>query len=483
MNERFDPRAAGWRASIRRTLFVTLFLPAAAVLIAGTVSDYLLALPTYADALDQELLDAALVVAAHVEKDSAGRLSLALPVDALGLLRAGSRDSLFFRVSRADGTLIAGDADLPSAPGPSGIGVDTAYRGTGVRLIGRNDHVGDERITVAIAETTHQRDALRERMLLTSVTTDVVVLGLILALISISVRMSLGPLSKIEQQLAARSPEDLTPISIGSVPAEVRGLVAALNRLFSLVYENAASQRRFLENAAHQLRTPLAGIQAQLELMAASDGDAARRERVGRILDGARRLSHTTRELLTLARADATANPGAKLERVNLASVLETAVTDSLASAERSSVDLGAQLEEAWVLSLDWLLGEAAKALVANAIAHTPAGGSATVRCGVRDGAPYLEVSDTGVGIPAAERGKVVDRFYRASNARGSGSGLGLAIVKEVATLHRASLSIGAGPNGLGSTVRLTFPSVGGAGSPAFAGGSDVPGRSGIAAR
>ena len=241
---------------------------------------------------------------------------------------------------------------------------------------------------MAIAETTHQRDALRERILLTAVTTDVAVLGLILALIWFSVHMSLGPLWEIEHQLSERSSDDLTPISIGRVPAEVRSLVAALNRLFSRVYENAASQRRFLENAAHQLRTPLAGIQAQLELMSTNESDPAREERLRRILDGARRLSHTTQELLTLARADESVNPGLRLEQVDLASIAETAVADNLGAAEASGVDLGAQIEEASVHGIDWLLGEAAKALVTNAITHTLAGGSVTVRCGIRAGAP-----------------------------------------------------------------------------------------------
>src|SRR5262249_13552469 len=243
MSGRFDDI---FRPSIRRRLFVTLFLPAAAVLMAGTASDHLLPLPPHTNAFDQELLDAALVLAAHVEKDPKGRLSLSLPVDALAMLRAGSQDSLYFRVSMTDGTLIAGDADLPS-PAESGSGVDAEYRGAEIRLIGHDDHVGRERITVAIAETTHQRDALRARILLTAVAADVVVLGLILALIWFSVHLSLHPLAKIEHQVAGRSPEDLTPISIGSVPAEIRSMISALNRVFSLVYENAASQRRFLE--------------------------------------------------------------------------------------------------------------------------------------------------------------------------------------------------------------------------------------------
>ena len=454
MNERAE------RPSIRRRLFVTLFLPAAAVLTAGAVSDYFLVLPPYIDAFDQALLDSALVVAAHVQRDMTSHLSLALPPDALAVLRAGSQDSLFFRVSAADGTFIAGDADLPDPPRSfrSPGGRNAQFRGQSIRLIGHSAYVGNERITVAIAETTHQRDALRERILLTAVTTDVAVLGLILALIWFSVHMSLGPLWEIEHQLSERSSDDLTPISIGRVPAEVRSLVAALNRLFSRVYENAASQRRFLENAAHQLRTPLAGIQAQLELMSTNESDPAREERLRRILDGARRLSHTTQELLTLARADESVNPGLRLEQVDLASITETAVADNLGAAEASGVDLGAQIEEASVHGIDWLLGEAAKALVTNAITHTLAGGSVTVRCGMHAGTPYLEVSDTGVGIPPDERAKVVERFVRASNARGNGSGLGLAIVNDVTTLHRGGLSIDAGPNGIGTTVRITFP-------------------------
>jgi len=112
----------------------------------------------------------------------------------------------------------------------------------------------------------------------------------------------------------------------------------------------------------------------------------------------------------------------------------------------------------ATVQGIDWLLAEAATSLVANAIAHTPAGGSVTVGCGIRDGSPWLEVSDTGVGIPPAERSRVVERFFRASNARGTGSGLGLAIVRDVTTLHHGDLSIDAGPGGTGTTVRMTFP-------------------------
>ena len=446
--------------SIRRRLVLTLFLPAAVVLVAGTAIDYFSALRPYTRAFDQALEDSALVVAAHVKADPNGKLNLQLPGDALEVLRTDSQDSLFFRVSGQDGKAIAGDAGLPEVPRSADNPArnDSTYGGVPVRLISYESYVDHQRIVVTIGETTHKRDALRAHILVPALTTDLVVLGLILALIWFSVRMSLTPLLKVQDQLASRSPGDLTQLAVGDVPAEISSLVAALNRLFLLVEQTAASHRRFMDSAAHQLRTPLAGIQAQLEFMLANEKDPARRERLDRILVGARRLSHTTHQLLTLSRADARINPSLQLGDVELGSIVETAVVDNLAAAEAAQVDLGAVISEASLLGVDWLLAEAAMSLVANAIAHTPAGGSVTVACGIHDGTPYLEVTDTGVGIPPAERSRVIERFFRGSNARGSGSGLGLAIVRDVTALHRGDLSIDTGPGGIGTTVRMTFP-------------------------
>jgi two-component system sensor histidine kinase TctE len=448
--------------SIRRRLFVTLFLPAAVVLLAGTVTDYFFALSPFTKVYDRVLLESALVIAAHVQPDPNGQLRLTLPPDALTVLRSDSQDSIFFRVGAADGTFIAGDVDLPisdslaSNPYP----FDGAYRGAPVRLLSYRTYTGGKAITVTMGETTHKRDALRDRVLLTALLTDAIVLGLILALISISVRMSLGPLREVEGQVARRSASDLTALEVGRVPAEIRSMVKALNRLFRVVRETAASQRQFLDNAAHQLRTPLAGIQAQLELMAADEKDASRRERLRRILEGARRMSRTTQELLMLARADEAANPNWQLEDVDLPSIVESAIASDLSAAESAGIDLGAQIQAASVQGVGWLLAEAVRCLVDNAIAHTPRGGSVTVACGVDAGSPYLEVADTGVGIPEAERERVVERFFRATNARGVGSGLGLAIVNDVAVLHGGQLAIGAGPGGVGTCARITFPRV-----------------------
>ena len=448
------------RASIRRRLLVTLFLPAAVVLTAGTVTDYLTALPPLTDAFDQALLESALAIAAHVQSDSNGQLALHLPPDAVAVLRTDSKDSIYFRVGTPDGALVAGDADLPTPPASASNPRRgyAQYRGEPVRLVAYKTYEGNQELTVTMGETLNKRTALSERILGSALATDGLVLGIILVLIGISVRLSLQPLREMEEEISKRSAQDLTPVAAGEAPAEIRGLVAALNRLFGTVRENAASQRQFLDNAAHQLRTPLAGIQAQVELLSQDEPDATRRERLQRVLDAARRAGRTAQQLLMLARADQSAGSAWQREDLDLAAIVESTVGDQLSAAEAASIDFGAEIAAVSVHGVGWLLAEAARSVTENAIAHTPAGGRVTVRCGELATQAFLEVEDTGVGIPSAERDRVLERFYRASNTRGAGSGLGLAIVKEVVDLHGAELSIEPGANDVGTRVRITFP-------------------------
>jgi two-component system sensor histidine kinase TctE len=274
----------------------------------------------------------------------------------------------------------------------------------------------------------------------------------------IGVRLAIRPLRAVEQQLAARGP-GLEPFTTAGVPIEIRSLIEALNRLMWALKQSEQAERAFLENAAHQLRTPLAGMLAQLELLAAREVTISH-ERVQAVLDGGRRLARTTQQLLALARSDAAARAAEKFRDVSLPDIVEACVSARLASADRAAVDLGAQLERAGVRGIPWLIEEALGNLVDNAIAATPAGGSVTVRCGEADGRAFLEVGDTGVGIPTAERAQVLERFYRASNARASGSGLGLAIVNEVTRMHGAVLSFNEGADSGGTVVRMSFAAV-----------------------
>ncbi|HEY2401636.1 MAG TPA: sensor histidine kinase [Steroidobacteraceae bacterium] len=445
--------------SIRKRLLVWLLLPAVLILTAGTLSDYFTALPPYRDAYDQALFDAALVVSAHVRTDAQGHRTLSLPPDAIAILRYDSYDSIFFKVTTDSGDYIAGDRDLPQLAEESNNPARgyAQYHGESVRLVTYRTKGANGVLDVSVAETLHKRDHTRRRILGTSLAVDICQLGLVLALIWIGVRLALGPLRTVEAQIASRSARDLTPLPRESVPTEIEGLVTALNRLFVTVRATSDAQRRFLESAAHQLRTPLTGLQVQLELLTEDPAAAPVRERLAPLLDATQRLAHTTQQLLALARSNEAANLRWEFTQLELSEIVETTVADRISAALGAGIDMGADTEPGTIQGVRWLLLEALSNLVNNAIAHTPAGGTITVRCGVSAGAEFLEVSDSGVGIPVDEREQVLGRFYRGSNARGAGSGLGLAIVAEVAQLHGASVSIDAGLEGKGTTVRISF--------------------------
>jgi two-component system sensor histidine kinase TctE len=445
--------------SIRKRLLVWLLLPAVLILTAGTLSDYFTALPPYRDAYDQALFDAALVVSAHVRTDAQGHRTLSLPPDAIAILRYDSYDSIFFKVTTDSGDYIAGDRDLPQLAEESNNPARgyAQYHGESVRLVTYRTKGANGVLDVSVAETLHKRDHTRRRILGTSLAVDICQLGLVLVLIWIGVRLALGPLRTVEAQIASRSARDLTPLPRESVPTEIEGLVTALNRLFVTVRATSDAQRRFLESAAHQLRTPLTGLQVQLELLTEDPAAAPVRERLAPLLDATQRLAHTTQQLLALARSNEAANLRWEFSQLELSEIVETTVADRISAALGAGIDMGADTEPGTIQGVRWLLLEALSNLVNNAIAHTPAGGTITVRCGVAAGAEFLEVSDSGVGIPVDEREQVLGRFYRGSNARGAGSGLGLAIVAEVAQLHGASVSIDAGLEGKGTTVRISF--------------------------
>lgn len=446
--------------TIRRRLLLLLLPPALAILLAGTLIDFFASIVPVEGAYDQALIDSALAIAAHVSLSPEGHPVLSLPAAAVAVLKTDSFDSIYFRVSTRRGQYIAGDTGLPESTAAA-VGdparTDGRFRGAPVRLVTLHTDSAGGPVNVTVAETLHKRQLTRASTLTRELAVDFAELALVLVTLWFGVRFALRPLSAIREQIATRSPRALDPLPLAPVPLEVRSIVESLNRLFATVDEASEAQRRFLQSAAHQLRTPLAGIQAQLELMAGEEPEELRRRRLAQILDGVRRLTHTTQQLLMLARSEEGANLRWGMAPVELEGVVQTVVGERLATADLAKLDLGAGLQTATVNGVRWLLVEALGNLVNNAIAHTPAGGSITVACGIDNAAPFLEVVDSGVGIPVEERERVLQRFFRGSNARGLGSGLGLAIVVEVAQLHGAGVSIDAAPGGQGTRVRLQF--------------------------
>jgi len=445
--------------SIRRRLLLWLAIPATLILLAGTASDYFWGIDPVRGAYDRALADGALSIAAHVHASPDSRIRVRLPDEAIEVLRSNSSDSIYFRVSAPDGSFLAGDPDLPHPPpGASNPSFhDSMFRGHPIRLASYRSTTRLGTVTTVVAETLNKRRQIHDQLLSGALSVDLLELAAILALLWLGIGLALKPLQALREQLARRSARALDPIDATGVPAEVSTLVTELNRLFATLTDSRSAQRQFLQSAAHQLRTPLTGMQAQLELLISEEPTPARRERLAYALSATQRLSHTTQQLLALARSEHTTAMDADFRAVDLAEVAEASVADHVSRAAAAGIDLGAELAPAVTEGIAWLLKEAVNNLVDNALTYTPSGGVVTVRTGLRDGAAFLEVLDTGVGIPAEERAQVTDRFYRGRQSRGTGSGLGLAIVGDVARLHDAVLSIESGADGQGTCVRLEF--------------------------
>jgi two-component system sensor histidine kinase TctE len=241
---------------------------------------------------------------------------------------------------------------------------------------------------------------------------------------------------------------------VQGLPGELAPFGGTINQLLDRVRESASHQQTFLSNAAHQLRTPLAGIQTQLEL-AEREAAPGLRERLGQVRAGVQRLARSTHQMLALARSGPQAIAQEGLAPVELTHLLETAADDWLDPALAADVDLQFDAVNVQVLGSLWLLRELLSNLIHNALQHTPPGGVVRVSCGPEGTGARLVVADSGPGIPAPERARVLERFYQRPGRQG-GSGLGLSIADEVARRHQASLLLEDAGDEPGTGLRVT---------------------------
>jgi two-component system sensor histidine kinase TctE len=456
-------RPADPTISVSRRLLRLLLLPLALLLGAGLLFDYVSGSAPIRSAYDRALYEAALAIAAHLrDVDRNGRIDNELPPQTIATLRADSIDSFYYAVRAADGNLILGDADLPRVlPGRDEPKFsDADFRNESIRIGAYVTLIGATPITITIAETTRKRSAAVRSILTSIVLTDIVQLAGTLLLVWVGVRYGVRPLRALGEQIAQRSARDLAPLDREQVPAEVRPLVHTLNALFETVRDAARSQQQFLADAAHQLRTPLTGIIAQLDLLALKSTDSELAPRLQALHEGTRRLAHTANQLLALARSERSATTHDDFRDVDLEALATDAVAQYLDRSLLARIDLGAETAPARTLGSSWLLRELLGNLVDNALAYTPAGGRVTVRSGVMRSIAFLEVEDDGPGIPPDQRAAVRERFRRLPGSPGNGCGLGLAIVDEIARAHDATFVLAAGVDGQGTRARIEFRAV-----------------------
>jgi two-component system sensor histidine kinase TctE len=378
-----------------------------------------------------------------------------------------------FGVFNAQGGQMLGDRWLPTTLPATGDAefLSVVEAGVTYRVVAQRVSSDMGEVIVMLADGSDARQQWFSTVLMRVLLPNLLLFAVAAAVVTWGVARALRPLIDLKEAVENRSPRDLSAIDTDSVPGEVRPLVASLNRLFQLVNAQTEAQRRFVADAAHQLRTPLAGLQAQVEAWAQAarsmgGGDllSLRADQVLRLRDATRRTSQLANQLLALSRADAVSADTQPLQRVDLMELCENMLALYLDAAGSKRIDHGLEARPAQTLGHAWLLRELLLNLVDNAVKYTPPGGRITLRCG-HDGpteAPHawVEVEDDGPGIAAEEHARVLQRFYRVPGTAGEGNGLGLAIADEIARAHRTQLLLDSGAQGGGLRVRVTFEAV-----------------------
>lgn len=448
--------------SIRGRLLLWLLIPLGSILFIGEFVDFNSANSPADDAYDHALVDAALAMSAHLKFEH-DRIVVDLPNRTDLALRADRLDKIFISVLSPDGTLLHGDGNLVPDVALSEAEsdpdfYDALHEGMPVRVaVLRHDIKNGPAVVIQVAETTKKREQTASKIFWATLIPDTLNALVTILVVIFGVKKGLAPVDDISAQIRSRSANDLQPIAVQQTPKELVPLVIALNRLFALLLEASATQQRFVSNAAHQLRTPLAGLQTQLELLAGDPTLSADKSKIDRMLHATGRLTHLIHQLLMLAKAKPSGVLAYELDHIDLKTLVEQNAESFDDQALARNIDLGFELQETYVNGNAWLLRELLTNLIDNALRYTPKGGAVTVRCGTHGATPFLEVEDNGPGIPQDEREKVFDRFYRLAESPDDGCGLGLAIVREIADLHGASIAVVDGAQH-GALFRLSWP-------------------------
>ena len=407
---------------------------------------------------DRRLKEAANALMAHVViKD--GQVAIDASTDGKPSLPAP--DSIKYALRDSQGRLLAGDPQMPVVAMNSETSQLLAMSQIDHRSLRTLTTRFDTRAGVIFITVADARPALEPAArfgFMSTLLWDFVQLDVTLVLVWVGIQLGLRPVKRLRDEIADRSPLDLRPIVESSVPREIAPVVVTLNRLFTMLRTAVQSQQQFIANTAHQLRTPITGMQAQLDLVIAEPAAQPIRARLLTLQEGIRQLAHSANQLLSLARADPAANITAKNLSVDLNAIVGEVVAKLFDRALQANIDLGVEATPVSIHADPSLLDDLLSNLVDNALKYTPAGGSVTASAGLHNGKPFLAVEDTGPGIPENERQRVRQRFYRMPNSPGHGSGLGLAIVDEIAHLYGASVIIEAGAKEAGTRVVVLFP-------------------------
>ncbi|WP_230970632.1 sensor histidine kinase [Nitrogeniibacter aestuarii] len=457
------------RNSLRARLARWMLPPLAALIAINAALSYLGALDAVDRAYDRSLGASIRSIAERVHSLE-GDISVDIPSSTFATFDADTPERVYHAIFAPDGHLVTGYAEL--AP-PAGLRDDGSLRFAGADFRGIPIRVGAMRkrlydpalaggdlVTIVFAESTDSRRSLATDLFVESLKRQVLIIGLGAVVLLFALRSAFRPLLALHDTIEQRDEEDLTPIVAKDVPSEVHPLIRAINHHMERISTMLASRRRFLTDAAHQIRTPLAVLTTQAEVGVRQTDPAAMRDTFRHVLRSLGNTQRMANQLLALSRAEpANGLIGDKVP-CDLTDLAREVAADLVPLALARDIEIAFEGEAATPLAgNEAMLREMVANLVDNAIRYSSAGTQVVVSAASHPDAVELRVTDQGPGIAPEEREFVFRRFYRIlGQGNAEGSGLGLAIVREIAHAHRGRITLESGPDGRGLQVRIRFP-------------------------
>jgi len=451
--------------SLKRRLLLFVGVPLCAVLVCGAALTYGLALYYANRVYDRWLLDSARALGQLVNSD-AGRSELS--DQARILLQYDAFDRVVYAVRSARYGLLSGDPNLPQpradAPRPDPIYTSFSEGDHTMRMVSvliPNADAPHDTLVISAAETVRKRHLLARELLTATIPIEFTLILVAMTLVWLGVNRGLRVLDPLARELRLRHAGDLSPLNTADVPLEVQPLVATIDALLGRVDRMLAQQQRFIADAAHQLRTPLAGLRLQAERALADPRPESVREALAHVERLSAGTARAAGQLLALARAQAPDEVVGTIAPLDLAVLVRDEVAARVPGALAQNADLGysGPTQGVRVVGDALLLRELLGNLIDNALRYGRRDGVVTVALeSADDTGAVLAVSDDGIGVPEPLWPRLGERFFRVDGDRRDGSGLGLAIVREIAERHGASVDFGVGLNGKGLRVEVRFP-------------------------
>lgn len=447
--------------TLRRKLLTWLLLPLLILFFLRAGYTYYYANELTTRVYDRMLFTLTVSLSQQIIYDSSNQ-HIALPQPTVELLMSDEIDLLYFSIRDEQGNIIDGDRRMPTMPNSDdkkgNFFFNSRIDGHDIRVAHLELTIGHRPYLLQVAETLTKRSLLSREFKSGVLLPQVLNIFVVTLIVWFGIGKSLAPLQRLQKAVSERSHRDLSPLQENDTTAEVQPLVRSINDLMARLSEVLDAQNRFIADAAHQLRTPLAGLKTQIELALRQNNAAVSAQTMPKLLVSADRMTRLVNQLLALARNEPKAESAIQMIPIDLGVLASTITMEWVPLALEKDIDLGFEAPHSQVL----IQGDTARIkdlidnLIDNAVRYTDSHGQITVSVS-NDSGPQLTVIDNGPGIPSEHRERVFERFYSVLGNAANGSGLGLAIVREIARMHGATTHIDSATNGTGTRVSVVF--------------------------